>query len=44
MLGAAVFCLLTRIDAAVYLVALQRKTQKAQVIHVRRLNAVVRWT
>ncbi len=43
LLGAAAFCLLTRIDVAIFLVALQRRTQSAQVIHVKRLNAVVRW-
>jgi hypothetical protein len=43
LLGAAVFALLTRLDAAVYLVALQRQNHQAKVIHVKRLNAVVRW-
>ena len=43
LLGAACYCLMTRVDASVYLTALQRRTQKAQVIHIKRLNAVVRW-
>ena len=43
LLGAACYCLLTRVDAAVYLTALQRMTQQAKIIHVKRLNSVVRW-
>ena len=43
LLGAACYCLMTRLDAAVYLTALQRMMQQAKIIHIKRLNAVVRW-
>ena len=42
LLGAVAYALLTQHWVAVYVVALQRKTHSAQVIHVRRLNAIVR--
>ena len=42
LLGAAAYFLLTQFHMAVYIVALQRKTKSPQVIHIRRLNAVVR--
>ena len=35
--------LLTRPDAAVFITALQRESHQAQVVHVRRLNAVLKW-
>ena len=37
------YALITRPDAAVFVTALQRESHKAQVIHVRRLNAVLQW-
>ena len=43
LLGAAAYALLTRVDAAVYIVALQRVAHAPKVIHIRRLNAVTRW-
>jgi hypothetical protein len=43
LLMALAYTLQTRPDIAVYVNALQRYAQKPQVIHVKRLNAVVRW-
>ena len=43
LLGAAAFAMLTRLDAAVYIVALQRFTTQGKVIHIKRLNTIVRW-
>ena len=43
LLGAVAYAMLTRIDAAVYVAALQRVAHAPLVIHVRRLNAVTRW-
>ena len=43
LLGAVAYALLTRWDIAVYVSALQRAGSKATIIHIRRLNAVVRW-
>jgi len=43
LLMATAFALLTRIDVAAYLNGLQRFAQKPLVVHVRRLNAVVRF-
>ena len=43
LLGAAAFALLTRADVAVFVVALQRMSSKAKVIHIKRLNVVVRY-
>ena len=43
LLGAAAYALLTRTDAAVYIVALQRHNMKPQRIHIKRLNRIVRW-
>ena len=37
------YALLTRFDIAVYLIALQKFLQKPQYIHLRKLNAVLRW-
>jgi hypothetical protein len=42
-LGAVAFCSLTRIDAAVFIVALQRVAHKPQVIHFKRLCALIRY-
>ena len=42
LLGAAAYFLLTQYQMLVYIVSLQRKTKKPQIIHIRRLNAVVR--
>ena len=43
LLGAVAYATLTRLDAAVYVVALQRRLRQSKIIHVKRLNAVVRW-
>ena len=43
LLGAVAYALMTRVDIAVFACALQRVTHKPQVIHVKRLNAVLRW-
>ena len=43
VLGAIAFAILTRPDIAVFVTALQRHQQAPKVIHVKRLNAVVRW-
>ena len=43
LLGAVAWVLQTRIDLAIFLSALQRQSGKAQAIHVKRLNAVVRY-
>ena len=43
LLGAVAFCSLTRVDGAVFIVALQRHSGKAKNIHIRRLNAVTKW-
>ena len=43
LLGAIAWCMLTRADIIVYVVALQRQAHQPRVIHVRRLNAVVRY-
>ena len=43
LLGAVAFCSLTRVDAAVFIVALQRQSGKATNLHVRRLNVLTRW-
>jgi len=37
------YALMTRIDIAVYITALQRVAQKATVLHVKRLNTVVKY-
>ena len=42
LLGAMAYALLTQFHLAVYVVSLQRQTQKPKIIHIRRLNAVVR--
>jgi hypothetical protein len=43
LLGAAAFALLTRVDVAVFVVALQRSTTRATWLHIKRLNVVVRY-
>jgi hypothetical protein len=43
LLGAVAYALMTRIDVAVFICALQRVTHKPKVIHLKRLNAVLRW-
>jgi len=43
VLGAVAFTTLTRHDVAVYVAALQRAAHKATTIHLKRLNALVRW-
>ena len=44
LLGAVAYALMTRIDVAVFVCAMQRVTHKPETIHVkRRLNAVLRW-
>ena len=43
LLGAVAYLLLTRVDVAVYVAALQRVSKQPLVIHVKRLNAVTRW-
>ena len=44
LLGAVAYALMTRIDVAVFVCAMQRVIHKPKVIHVKRLNAVLRWT
>ena len=43
VLGAIAYAVLTRPDIAVFVAALQRHSQSPCIIHVKRLNAVVRW-
>ena len=43
LLGAVAYALMTRIDVAVCGCAMQRVTHKTKIIHVKRLNAVLRW-
>ena len=43
LLGAMAWCNMTRCDLMVYVVALQRVAHQPRIIHVRRLNAVVRY-
>ena len=43
LLMALAFALLTRVDLHVYVIALQRFAQAPQIIHVKRLNALVLW-
>ena len=43
VLGAIAYAVLTRPDIAVFISALQRWSHAPNVIHVKRLNAVVRW-
>ena len=43
LLGAVAYALMTRIDVAVFVCAMQRVTHKPKIIHVKRLNAVLRW-
>ena len=42
LLGAVAYSLMTQHWIAVYVIALQRETSQPKIIHVRRLNAVVR--
>ena len=44
VLGAIAYAVLTRPDIAVFVSALQRYSQTPKIIHVKRLNAVVRWS
>ena len=43
LLGAVAYALMARIDVAVFICAMQRVARKPKVIHVKRLNAVLRW-
>ena len=43
LLGALAYGILTRLDVAVLVVALQRAAHKCKYIHVKRLNTLVRW-
>ena len=43
LLGAVAFAVLTRVDIAVFVVALQRMAAKATVLHIKRLNVIVRY-
>ena len=43
ILGAIAFATLTRVDILVFVSALQRFSHAPKIIHVKRLNAVVRW-
>ena len=43
VLGAIAYSVLTRPDVAVFVSALQRWSHEPNIIHVKRLNAVVRW-
>ena len=43
VLGAINFAILTRMDIAVFVGALQRVSHKPTILHCKRLNAVVRW-
>ena len=43
LLGAVAYGILTRIDVAVIVVALQRAAHKCKYIHVKRINTLVRW-
>jgi hypothetical protein len=43
VLGAIAYAVLSRPDIAVFIAALQRQSHAPQVIHIKRLNAVVRW-
>ena len=43
LLGALAYLLLTRVDIAVYVAALQLVSKAPKIIHVKRLNAVTRW-
>ena len=43
LLGAVAYTGLTRLDVIVFIVALQRYSHAPEVIHVKRLNILVRW-
>ena len=43
LLGAVAFTGLTRLDAIVFIVALQRYSHASEIIHVKRLNVLVKW-
>ena len=43
LLMTVAYGVMTRPDAAVFITALQRESHQAQVIHVKRLNAVLKW-
>jgi len=42
LLGAAAYAIITQFWLAVYIVSLQRNTSKPKILHLRRLNAVIR--
>ena len=44
ILGAIAYAQLTRPDISVFVSALQRHSHAPQIIHAKRLNAVVKWT
>ena len=43
LLMTVAYALITRPDVAIFVVALQRESHKAQVQHVRKLNTLVKW-
>ena len=43
LVGAVAFCLITMVDVAVFVVAMQRVLQKLKIVHIKRLNIVVRY-
>ena len=43
LLGALAYLYLTRVDVLVFISACQRYAHKPQIIHVKRLNTIVRW-
>ena len=43
LVGAVAYALLTRLDIAVFVSCLQRMSHKCRIIHIKRLNAVVRY-
>ena len=43
LLGAIAYTTLTRMDIAIYVAGLQRATHVATMLHVRKLNILVRW-
>ena len=43
LLGAVAYLYLTRMDLLVFVAACQRHAHKPQIIHVKRLNVIIRW-
>ena len=43
LIMALAFCLQTRVDLAIYIVALQRHAQEPTAEHIQKLNAIVPW-